>query len=536
MENFVGISVMMTVGDDVNGQGSNCKISVISKGDNCTQPFVLTPPKEYQHASAIRSGEKQSGLLFLNGINDDENHKTDDELDDINTKSELTWKNRNKETDLFPVDLEEKSSEILPADSASVYPTATANSEEVKVASTNFSGELLSPPCFGSGRSTESCCASSCSNETFGSCQYSEGSADTCDSYNLATKSRKPVKHEAEHMLWAVREIKTPWAKELENRLAEEIKLDNQNKTEMKVIRKNKTKSREHENLMKAMKEIGTGWAQDIERANYLKCRNREKVNYNLSLRPEAVNHKVSDCLVTIKKLPVSSLTHGGSLNIKTNGKKRSTAQMLLKKAVKEKREMSASNNKVQLQLRKTVGDGKPKLKAKVKPVKIEKVKRVVLPHSSRNKTQVPMLNNSQNGGMPSVILKRHISNNQLLKKVKVNHFSETSLKNIGKVKACISDGVVPPTTKQRQSARQQDQSSAFKEIGVKKHLNFIQIILLNKQNAAFLGIQVSFTVLNGEKITPCGILEVLMFLNVHLLAPCYILQSRFMRVLIFII
>ncbi|KAG1706219.1 Chromodomain Y-like protein 2 [Nymphon striatum] len=509
-------------------------------------------------------------LSHCNGIiNNFESYSTDEELEAIENQSKLRLSENNNTI------TESENHKIISHDNGLTPPLLTpvetvedpSNPED---SSEDSSDRPPSPLFYYPSQSLENC--------SF------EANSDTDRSFVSSDLQETPslsVKNQAEHMLTAVREINTPWAKELELRLAQEIKLDGQNKRDLNLDmngqdykpngKRGKRKyrnselndrnvanlemngpnskkgSREHGNLMKAMVEIGAPWASEIQQENYLPQRTREKVNYKVTGRQKKDEPTQTKDETPQKKATVSNLLSAKHLekldkkllnsvilNTKSSKcapkqtkavdikisdiKNKKAAQKLLKRAVgvSQKRKLCDKNVKIKfkkstanskakaktnLKVKKTIAKAKisaavrKKIRIAVKSVKNdqkksqtkEKSKNGKLPQPTTNK--VPSNENSKNVG--SVQLMKHfLTNNVKITKLVKNNIIESNLKNVEKVTACISSSDDLPTSKQRQSMRQQIHSAVFKEIGVRKHSHFLQITFLNRHNASYLGIQ----------------------------------------------
>ncbi|CAM1304042.1 Uncharacterised protein g3664 [Pycnogonum litorale] len=368
------------------------------------------------------------------------------------------------------------------------------------------------------------------------------------DKSKVITYPERRFKNQAELMLNAVREIKTPWAKQLELKLAEEIKDHIKAKQNSLLNMKREINSREHRSLMQAMKEIGTGWAQDIEQAKYLKKRKRkERIAYNNDSNNA---DKTSSVPILSKSIGVQSIKNSSKIvnetsenvnAIKSHNKNDTKiaagsrkAQLLLKQAVKVgvgaknrqfkviKETAAMQKNKqiirqlkcdgqkyvLNTQLKKLISDqtinrvdnvnhARNELGQHVISVSQDKFKpsdnynsemtRLLSIHNSSacSKNSVPLPKSVLNKYNTPIVLIKPVS--ALISKAnKQTSFTVSNLKNVDKVKACIE---IQAPVKHRHSARQ-EQISVFKYIGIKRHNNFIQVILLNKNNTAFLSKQ----------------------------------------------
>ncbi|KAG1706221.1 Chromodomain Y-like protein 2 [Nymphon striatum] len=457
-------------------------------------------------------------LSHCNGIiNNFESYSTDEELEAIENQSKLRLSENNNTI------TESENHKIISHDNGLTPPLLTpvetvedpSNPED---SSEDSSDRPPSPLFYYPSQSLENC--------SF------EANSDTDRSFVSSDLQETPslsVKNQAEHMLTAVREINTPWAKELELRLAQEIKLDGQNKRDLNLDmngqdykpngKRGKRKyrnselndrnvanlemngpnskkgSREHGNLMKAMVEIGAPWASEIQQENYLPQRTREKVNYKVTGRQKKDEPTQTKDETPQKKATVSNLLSAKHLekldkkllnsvilNTKSSKcapkqtkavdikisdiKNKKAAQKLLKRAVGVSQKRKLCDKNVKIKFKKSTANSKAKAKTNLKVKKT--IAKAKISAAVRKKIRIAV---------------KSVKNDQ--KKSQTKEKSKVS-KNSNKYR--YSDDL--PTSKQRQSMRQQIHSAVFKEIGVRKHSHFLQITFLNRHNASYLGIQ----------------------------------------------
>ncbi|KAG1706220.1 Chromodomain Y-like protein 2 [Nymphon striatum] len=358
-------------------------------------------------------------LSHCNGIiNNFESYSTDEELEAIENQSKLRLSENNNTI------TESENHKIISHDNGLTPPLLTpvetvedpSNPED---SSEDSSDRPPSPLFYYPSQSLENC--------SF------EANSDTDRSFVSSDLQETPslsVKNQAEHMLTAVREINTPWAKELELRLAQEIKLDGQNKRDLNLDmngqdykpngKRGKRKyrnselndrnvanlemngpnskkgSREHGNLMKAMVEIGAPWASEIQQENYLPQRTREKVNYKVTGRQKKDEPTQTKDETPQKKATVSNLLSAKHLekldkkllnsvilNTKSSKcapkqtkavdikisdiKNKKAAQKLLKRAVGVSQKRKLCDKNVKIKFKKSTANSKAKAKTNLK-------------------------------------------------------------------------------------------------------------------------------------------------------------------------